>query len=277
MNYNYNNISLIDIDFNKYENKILLEKIMYISFIGIVIILNIINYLTKYILNMYIPLITLFFIVITIIKYIKIIKKDKLISYLYSIEEDIKYIYVEKDKVIVKYKTKKNDFKKFEMKNYKIIYTNEDSNLLDIINNKLYLKTVFTNSAKFEYLKPIDIFVKESKKNLLNKLFKFFIFFEIFILILLRNFLLFLLFSFIWLLIFAIIYIVNIEKIEEKYRIKELKELNLNDKLYLSDNNFYFLNKNIYKKLDLENFKYTIPKKIKKIIINIEKREINIT
>lgn len=277
MNYNYNNISLIDIDFNKYENKILLEKIMYISFIGIVIILNIINYLTKYILNMYIPLITLFFIVITIIKYIKIIKKDKLISYLYSIEEDIKYIYIEKDKVIVKYKTKKNDFKKFEMKNYKIIYTNEDSNLLDIINNKLYLKTVFTNSAKFEYLKPIDIFVKESKKNLLNKLFKFFIFFEIFILILLRNFLLFLLFSFIWLLIFAIIYIVNIEKIEEKYRIKELKELNLNDKLYLSDNNFYFLNKNIYKKLDLENFKYTIPKKIKKIIINIEKREINIT
>ena len=49
-------IRLFDLNKEKYENYILKKKIIIICVIGIIVILNIINFLTKKILGLYIPL-----------------------------------------------------------------------------------------------------------------------------------------------------------------------------------------------------------------------------
>ena len=150
-------IRLFDLNKEKYENYILKKKIIIICVIGIIVILNIINFLTKKILGLYIPLFSMALIMTQIFDYVTICLNQKYILSIYSNKINIKK---ENDNIYITLKDKSKKFKK--IKTMKSCF---NTNKFDPLTNTLYLKVDNFKEINFEYKKtPLDVKNKILKK-----------------------------------------------------------------------------------------------------------------
>ena len=266
-------------DLRKIENKHIIMLCCYISIVGCLVILNILNYFF-----IFIPRLTLnIFSIILILAILSLIIIDN-IRFKYKInllndEQFLKKIIIKKHNDSFEAIILNNKSKKFKEINKIFFKVGIDKPILDINNNKLFIP--FDKEIQDISL-SLDTNLNDSLKNFKSKKLKSYAiaYLIVFVIIIfaVRNL------AIIWFYIipilglFYIFYLFSIDSFNKEYQIDNIETLISNDIIYTEDNYFFIKNKeNIIDIIKLDDYKKENfeENSSNKLYINIENKNIH--